>query len=297
MPSAGRIEDGRRGHYSQGRASIRKTHVVRRTLSGVLLLLAGVALSLAVGGWWLQRAVFSPEANAGQAEAILNDTEIRRELTAIIADAAAPTLELSANDLAVIIDPIIDSKPGATLMAEIINEAHRRVIGERDDPVSITGVQLIQIVRDERAVDVPGLPIVLPVPKIGTLDVLDTTLRWFVPIMALVGTLILLLALVTRPDRSELVRALGEFGIAIAASLIVFGYIIPVHLVPAIDDSTWIQTSPRLALRSVSFVIGAVVVLAAAGVALIIASSGSGRRKQWSTPLSVGRYREDRSWS
>ncbi len=136
-----------------------------------------------------------------------------------------------------------------------------------------------------------------PFPKIGTLDVLDTTLRWFVPIMALVGTLILLLALVTRPDRSELVRALGEFGIAIAASLIVFGYIIPVHLVPAIDDSTWIQTSPRLALRSVSFVIGAVVVLAAAGVALIIASSGSGRRKQWSTPLSVGRYREDRSWS
>ncbi len=158
-------------------------------------MLAGVALSLAVGGWWLQRAVFSPEANAGQAEAILNDTEIRRELTAIIADAAAPTLELSANDLAVIIDPIIDSKPGATIMADIINEAHRRVIGERDDPVGITGVQLIQIVRDERAVDVPGLPIVLPVPKIGTLDVLDTTLRWFVPIMALVGTLILLLAL------------------------------------------------------------------------------------------------------
>ena len=83
-------------------------------------------------------------------------------------------------------------------------------------------------------------------------------------------------------------RALGEFGIAIAASLIVFGYIIPVHLVPAIDDSTWTQASPRLALRSVSFVIGAVVVLAAGGVALIIASSGSGRRKQWSTPLSVG---------
>ena len=45
-------------------------------------------------------------------------------------------------------------------------------------------MQLIQIVRDERAVDVPGLPITLPVPKIGTLDLLDTVLRWFVPIMA-----------------------------------------------------------------------------------------------------------------
>ncbi len=270
---------------------------MRRSLSGVLLLLAGVALSLAVGGWWLQRAVFSPAANADQAEAILNDTEIRRELTSIIADAAGPTLGLSANELAVFIDPIIDSTPGATVMADIVNSAHRRIIGENDEPVSISGEQLIQIVRDERAVDVPGLPIVLPVPKIGTLDLLDTMLRWFVPIMAALGAAILLFAIVTRPDRSELVRALGEFGIAIAACLIVFGYIIPVHLVPAIDDSTWVQASPRLALRSVSFVIGAVVVLAAAGVALIIASSGSGRRKQWSTPLSVGRYREDRSWS
>ncbi len=241
--------------------------------------------------------MFSPAANADQAEAILNDAEIRRELTAIIADASAPTLELSANDLAVFIDPIIDSTPGATVMADIVNSAHRRIIGENEDPVTISGVQLIQIVRDERAVDVPGLPITLPVPKIGTLDLLDTVLRWFVPIVAALGALILLLALVTRPDRSELVRALGEFGLAIAASLIVFGYIIPVHLVPAIDDSTWVQASPRLALRSVSFVIGAVVVLAAGGVALILASSGSGRRKQWSTPLAVGRYREDRSWS
>ncbi len=270
---------------------------MRRSLSGVLLLLAGVALSLAVGGWWLQRAVFTPSANADQAEAILDDTEIRRELTAIIADASAPTLELSANELAVFIDPIIDSKPGATLMADIVNNAHRRIIGERDEPVSVSGVQLIQIVRDERAVDVPGLPIILPIPKIGTLDLLDSALRWFVPIVAALGALILLLALVTRPDRSELVRALGELGIAIAVCLIVFGYIIPVHLVPAIDDSTWTQASPHLALRSVSVVIGAVVVLAAAGVALIIASSGTGRRKQWSTPLSVSRYRDDRSWS
>ena len=108
---------------------------MRRSLSGVLLLLAGVALSLAVGGWWLQRAVFSPDANADQAEAILNDTEIRRELTAIIADAAAPTLELSANDLAVFIDPIIDSTPGRHGDGRHRQQAHRRIIGENDDPV------------------------------------------------------------------------------------------------------------------------------------------------------------------
>ena len=92
------------------------------------------------------------------------------------------------------IDPIIDSTPGATVMADIVNSAHRRIIGENDEPVTISGEQLIQIVRDERAVDVPGLPIVLPVPKIGTLDLLDTMMRWFVPVMAALGALILLLA-------------------------------------------------------------------------------------------------------
>ena len=261
-------------------------------------MLAGVALSLAVGGWWLQRAVFSPEANAGQAEAILNDTEIRRELTSIIADAAAPTLELSANDLAVIIDPIIDSKPGATLMADIINDAHRRVIGETDDPVSIDGVQLIQIVRDERAVDVPGLPIVLPVPKIGTLAVLDTTLRWFVPIMAIVGTLILLLALVTRPDRSELVRGARRVR---HRDRRLPDRVRLHHPGPSRPGDRRQHVGPDLAAARAA--VGVVRDRGRRGArprpvsALILASSGSGRRKQWSTPLSVGRYREDRSWS
>jgi hypothetical protein len=270
---------------------------VQRSLSAVVLLLAGVALSLAAGGWWLQRAVFTPSTNRGQTEAILDDPEIRAEISAILADASAPTLGLSANELAAFIDPIIASNPGAAFMGEIVDAAHRRVIGATDDPVQVHAEQLIQIVRDERAADVPGLPITLPVPRIGTLSVLNTVIRWFVPLMAALGALLLVFALATRPDRSELVRALGELGLAIAVALIVLGYLIPVHLVPAIDDSTWTQASPRLALRSVSFVIGAVVVFAAGGLALIVASSGSGRRKQWSTPLSVTRYREDRSWS
>ena len=100
---------------------------------------------------------------------------------------------------------------------------------------------------------------------IGTLDLLDTMIRWFVPIVAALGALIAAARLVTRPDRRELLRGLGEFGLAMAACLIVFGYLIPVHLMPAIDDGTWTQASPRLALRTLSFVIGAVVVLAAAG--------------------------------
>jgi hypothetical protein len=269
---------------------------VQRSLAGILFLLASVALALAAGGWWLQRAVLSPNTNGAQTEAILDDAEIRAEINTIVATASASALEQSPNDVAAFVDPIIASTPGATVMTDIVHRAHQRILGQHDEPVVITGEQLVPIVRDERVADVA--PITLPVPDgIGTFTVLDTVLTWLVPIAAALGVLLVLLAFVTRPERGEVMRAVGELGLALAVSLVVFGYLLPVHLVPAIDNNVWTNTAPRLALRAFPVVIGAAVVLAGGGLALILASTNTGRRKQWSTPLSVARYREDRSWS
>jgi hypothetical protein len=268
---------------------------VQRSLAGVFFLLASVAFAIAVGGWWLQRAVFTPHPNGNQTEAILDDDGIRMEITTIVAFAAAPALEQSPNEVMAFVEPLIGSSPGATVMTEIVNAAHRRILGDHPDPVTIDGTQLVQIVRDERAADVPA--ITLPVPEIGTLKVLRSMLRWMVPVSAALGVLLTLLAFVTRPERREVVRAIGELGVALAVGIVLFGYLIPVHLVPSIDDSAWTQAVPRLALRSVAVVIGAAAVLALGGLAMILSAASSGKRKQWSTPLSVARYREDRSWS
>jgi hypothetical protein len=280
---------------SQGTCRGCETRRVQRSLAGILFLLASVAFSLAVSGWWLQRAAFSPNTNGSQTEAILDDTGIRMEITTVVAFAAAPALGQSPNDVAAFVDSIIGSHAGAAVMTDIVNEAHRRILGDHPDPVTIDGEQLVQIVRDERAADVAA--ITLPVPEIGTLEVLRNILRWLVPIGAGLGVLLTLLAFVTRPERREVVRALGELGIALGVGIAMFGYLVPVHLVPSIDDSAWTQAVPRLALRSVAVVIGAAAVLAIAGLAMILTAANSGRRKQWSTPLSLGRYREDRSWS
>ena len=269
---------------------------MQRSLAGILFLLASVALALAAGGWWMQRAVFRPNTNGAQTEAILDDTEIRMEIIAVVSSASSAALEQPANEIATFIDPLIASPPGATVMAGIVNQAHERIIGASDDPVVITGEQLVPIVRDERAATVA--PITLPVPDgIGTLVLLDDVLTWFVPITAALGALLVLLAFATRPERGEVMRALGELGLALAVGILLFGYLLPVHLVPAIDDAVWTRAVPRLALRSLPVVIGSAVVLAGGGAALILASMNTGRRKQWSTPLSVARYREDRSWS
>ena len=131
--------------------------------------------------------------------------------------------------------------------------------------MQITGEQMIQIVRDQRAVDVPGLPIVLPVPKIGTLDCSTRRCAGSSRSPPRSAALILLLGLVDPPGRSDAgARRSASSASRSPRAVLVFGYIIPVHLVPAIDDSMWAQAIPRLAMRTLPFVLGAVVVLAAA---------------------------------
>ncbi|HEY3485223.1 MAG TPA: hypothetical protein VGK49_07555 [Ilumatobacteraceae bacterium] len=268
---------------------------MQRSLAGVLFLLAAIALSIAAGGWWLERTALTPSDTSGQTEAILDDDQIRAEVTTVIAAATAPTLEQAPNEVAAFIDPIIDSRPGAAVMSEIVRDAHRRVIGEREIAVRVTGPQMVEVVRDQRVVDLP--PVTLPVPRVGTLDLLRHILTWMVPILAAVGVILVILAFITRPEKGELIRALGEFGVALAVSMLVFGYALPVHIITAIDDNTWTRAVPQLATRALPVALGATAIFAVGGVVLILSSLGTGRRKQWSTPLAVGRYRDERSWS
>jgi hypothetical protein len=112
-----------------------------------------------------------------------------------------------------------------------------------------------------------------------------------IPISAGLGLLALALGVIARPDRRDLLRGLGEFALALAASMLVFGYLIPVQFLTAIDNRTWTHAIPRLALRTLPVVLGAAAIFAASGAALVLASRAGGKRRQWSTPLSVARYR------
>jgi hypothetical protein len=268
---------------------------VQRSLAGVLFLIAAVALSVAAGAWWLQRTAFTPGTSQNTAEAILNDDQIRGEIATVVSAATAATLEQSPNELATeLVDPLMGSRAGAAVMTDIVADAHRRVIGSRDEPVRITGVQMVDIVRDERVAELP--PVTLPVPEVGALAVLSNTLGWIAAVTGVLGLVLLLLGVAVRPERGEVVRGLGEFGFALALSALLFGWLIPVIIVPAIDDSTWTQAIPRLATRSLPLVLGVAVIGIAAGIVLSIRAAGMGRRRQWSTPLAVSRYRDDRSW-
>lgn len=268
---------------------------MQRNLAGLCFTVTAILFGLAVGTWWLQFAVFSPDDSVGRTEAILDDHEIRSEITTVVAAATSATLDQTPGEIAAFVDPLIASRAGAAVMTEIVRDGHERAIGARDEPVRITGEQMVRIVRDEVVADLPA--VTLPIAEISTYRILANWSGRVALGLGVLGAIVGLFGIVTRPERAEWVRGLGEVLTSIGIGAVVIGILVPTFVLPAINDTTWSGVAPRLALRLLPVTAGVAVVLVGVGGYLVTRSVAGSRRKQWSTPLSVGRYREERRWS
>jgi len=270
---------------------------MRRGLAGLLFFIAAVCLALAAGGWWLQRVAFDTSTSGELADVVMRDEAIRSEVSAVIADAAAPTLGVPASDLRLLVEQYVqadDPQIRATL-EDIVAQSHARLIGERAEPVQITGAQIVPIVRADAAAALP--PITLPVQEVGVLSAIRTGLGWFVPAVAIVGVVAALAGLIAHPRKADAVTGIGLFLIIGAIVAVLLVYVVPVFLLPAFDDSTWVGVIPAIARHSMPIVVSAALVLAAAGVALLVLSAASRRRRTWRSPVTMSRYQDQRRWS
>jgi hypothetical protein len=153
----------------------------------------------------------------------------------------------------------------------------------------------VTIVRDERVADEP--PVTLPVQEVGTLSLIDTAAGWTALVSGVLGILALIGGVVMRPERGESTVALATGFGSLAALLIVLGYLVPLVVLPALSDSTWMNIFARLANHYRTFTFGLAIVSALIALGLMFATGSVRQRRQSSTPLSVGRYREQQRWS
>lgn len=270
---------------------------MNRSLAAIAFLVSGIFFSLALGGWWLSRTVFTSNESATTTQAILSDPEIHDQFRDLVANFSASYLATDEGQLSDYLDKnILSNKAGAAVSTDIIGRAHRMAVGETDQPVVITGRGLIDIVRDERAADVPDFT--MPVQTVGILNWTRIVIGWMIPITAVLGLIALLVGVLMRPDRQDAMRGIGEFLVGTAVSILLIGVLYPTYLIPVIDDSIWTAVAPRLAGASLPLAMVLIVVCAVGGAALILFSPNVGGRRQFSTPLNANRYRnESRGWS
>jgi hypothetical protein len=268
---------------------------VRRSLAGILLIISTVMFAASISAWWLQRVAFSPSDDTGTALAILGDKEIRDQIATIVASTTAPETGQSPTELNEFIQRIARMEAGAALMADVVSDAHSRLIGEHPVPVRIDAQHQVQIVRDERVGEMP--PITVPVQEAGALSVVDRVAGWIALGGAVGGLLLLVVGVIMRPERGEFTQALAIGLVALAILIVVSGYIVPAVVLPALSDSVWMGVFPRLAYDSLMATLGIAVGSLILAGAITLGTTSVRQRRQWSTPLSVGRYRDDRTWS
>lgn len=272
---------------------------VRRSLAGLLFGVGFACACLAISGFLLERVAFSPGNAADAADAVLQDETLQAEVVRAVSAATisqiAGTDPAGAATLGDNIRIVASTTAGSKVLAQVVRDAHAHVIGESDDPVVISPEQLVQIVRDERAAALPALT--LDVPRVGALAVADDVLGWLVPISGIAAIVFFVLCFLARPEKAALIRTLGLGLLVLAASNIVFAYVLPRFVPTLLSDSPWARVAPALADDSLAFTLGTAVVLVAGGLGLFTMSNRMGRSRRWSTPVSTYRYREERRWS
>jgi len=260
-----------------------------------MLIAAAILVALSIGSWWLQRVAFSPSNDSNVTYSILGDEEIRGQIATIVAGADAPVLSQSPAQLREFIEEIARIPEGAALMSDFVGDAHGRLIGTFDGRVSISAQEQVNIVRNELVGD--ASPITLPVQQVRSMAFLHDWLGWFALGALALAVIVTITGMLLRPERGEGTFALGVFFAATAGSLLVFGYLVPLLILPAFSDDPWMGVFARLANHHRNLTL--LLALASLVVAALIVFGTSSRRdrRQHSTPLNVGRYRDERSWS
>ena len=260
-----------------------------------MLIAAAVFAALGVGISWLQFVAVSPSNAADVAHSILGDEEIRGQIASLVAGADAAALSQSPAQLREFIEEIARIPAGAALMGDFIGDAHGRLIGSFDERVLITAQQQVDIVRNELVGE--AAPLTLPVQQVGSVAFLDDWLGLLALVAGGLAVLVTIAGVVLRPERGETTFALGVFFAATAGSLVTFGYLVPLLLLPAFSGDPWMGVFPRLANHHRNLTLLLAVVSLVIAALIVFATSSRRERRQHSTPLNVGRYRDERSWS
>lgn len=274
---------------------------MRRGLAGLLLVVAALLLALAAGGWWMQRVVFDSASGARVVDAAFGDDVLRADVATAVATATAERLGRPSEQLSTGIvanfQLMLNDLQVRDVLTDVVRHAQAHMVGSQDEPVGLTGQEMVFIVRDQHVFDVA--PAVVTVDSIGWLSATRSVVDLMVPVAAILGLIALVLGIIAHPTRDDIVFSIGVFCIVTAVLTFLLAYVVPAFAIPALTDGEWPSIFPAIAEDNLAIVGGLAVVLAVAGCVLVFGSAGFRRRKAkgWSSPVRPRYSSEQRQWS
>lgn len=256
--------------------------MIRRSIAGLVLGPSLLLASLAWSGYQAQRTVFDPERSQEIADELLENDEVRAQLTDNLAgaiEAALPTaVPLSADQVdeaaaMVLADPAVEE-----LVVTAFTSAHAAFLGQGTAPRTLdltpaadaARAALVEVAPGFEAAipETPVLTMTLPTDRIPNAEPVDDFLDRMVPITAIIAAVGAALALLMTTDRPSVLSRAGIWALSITAFYLLVGIGLPWLLRRTAPDQTEVFAALVTALLRTTLLPS--IVLAACGTALVV---------------------------
>lgn len=238
---------------------------------------ANLLIGFAVWGWWLQHTAFDPGRVTDVADRVLAVDAVQRQITDAITEAVAVQLGQDPDTIALVVEQAATTPSGVDLLADVVVESHRVLIGRDAGPVVITPEEMVQLLGDDRAALLPA--VTLPVTTIGPLDTLRRFLDATVAPAFVLALILAGFAVVVHPQRDRLVRRWGFTLMVLGVLVLAIGYLVPTVVLPSLTTSPWVQAIPEIANGQLQLLLGISLVCAGAGLGLVATAAAMRRTR------------------
>ena len=215
--------------------------MIRRSIAGLILGPSLLIGSLAWSGFLALRTVFDADRSRDVAEELLDNDEVRSQLTDNLGsaiEAALPAeVPLSNEQVEQVAAEVLDDPAVEELILTAFSSAHGAFLGEGNVPQTLdltaaadalrTAVMRVAPAFESSIPDAPTLRVALPTDRIPDAGPIRGFLQTAVPIMAVVAIAGGLLALLATSDRASVLTKAGIWALSTTIFYLLLGLGVP----------------------------------------------------------------------
>ena len=254
----------------------------RGSVSKLFIHLGMLCAALAFASWWTSHTVLDTTRTRRVTEAVLQSADLRHFVASHIASVTAPAVRVTATAATTSgaytnhLDAVLGRRDIQSRLEQFVVDAHERLLGERTKPAFLDQATVRTLVK-------------AALPSISRADLAKVrAVRFDVPqsqalfkgreafahrfwLYFLGAVALLAVGLVTTDDRHAAVKLIGKWLIGITLAHLLFLWLVPVVILPAVTTNPWANLVSTVARAIGAGIVSSLVVLAIVGVAFLFA--------------------------